>query len=462
MSARGDLPCATAGLPGRVLKLGSTNKFIIEPRLTLSARSTSNVRVAKEAAQLQFDSPAFLEDPYPAYARLRAGAPITRDERGLWLVSRYDECLRTFRDRRWGHADRDPELASAVQAPAMRVRVFPDREAEDPWPFMRLNPPEHTRVRAVVNRAFTPAMVDGFEDIILDLVDRCLDEAFARGEVDLVESLAAWLPIRSICARLGAPEEDWSRLRDWSMEYGRGFDPGFATDTEQFDRCERAAHGLRDYFANLIAHRRSHPRDDLLSELVAARDGGDFLDDEELVVTVAMLLSAGNETSISLLGNGVLTLLRHPDQLARLRAAPELDQLAVEELLRFDSAFQFGDRVALEDFELHGSQITRGDRILILVGSANRDPDAFRDPDIVDLGRSPNRHLSFGVGLHYCVGAPFARLQARTVLRRLLDRTGDITLIGEPLRAGTAWNHGLAQLPVRLTPAPAASSQPSG
>src|SRR5438067_6283132 len=251
---------------------------------------------------LDFGSPEFLADPYPAYRRLRERGPLVRDEHGLWLITDYATCANLLRDKRWGHADRDPALASAVQPPAMRVKVFPDLDA-DPWPFMRQNPPDHTRVRALVQKAFNPRMVEGFATRIEAMAAGLVDRMVAAGEADLVTDFAAALPIRSICARLGVPSQDWTRLRDWSMTYARGFDPGFAAEPGLFELCQDAAIGLRDYFTDLIGRRRREPQDDLLSELVAAREGGDFLGDEELVVTTAMLLGAGNETSVSLLGN---------------------------------------------------------------------------------------------------------------------------------------------------------------
>ncbi len=399
-------------------------------------------------AEIDFASADFQEDPYPDYARLRERGPLLRHDGGLWLVTDYATCAEVLRDIRWGHADRDP-AASSAQAPAMRVRVFPDLDS-DPWPFMRQNPPDHTRVRALVNKAFTPRMVDGFESRIEQLATDLIDRAAGQNEVDLVDAFAAALPIRSICARLGIPECDWLPLRDWSMEYARGFDPGFATAPGQFEACERAAYQLRDYFTDLIGRRRREPGDDLISELVAAREDGDFLSDEELVVTAALLLSAGNETSISLIGNGALALLRHPEQLAWFRDHPAGQTTAIEELLRYDSPFQFGDRVALTDLTLHGERIMAGERALFLVGSANRDPRAFNEPDTLDLTRNPNRHLSFGSGIHFCVGAPLARLQGRVALRTLLTRAPHIRLAGPPLRAATAWNHGLKSLPVHL------------
>lgn len=395
---------------------------------------------------LDFDSAAFFDDPYPSYRRARERGPVVRDEHGMWLVTDYATVAEVLRDKRWAHADRDPALASAVQAPAMRIRVFPDLDA-DPWPFMRQNPPDHTRVRALVNKAFTPRMVAGFESTVDDLAGELVDEIVAAGSADLVESFAAALPIRSISTRLGVPARDWERLLRWSTEYARGFDPGYAADDDQLAACERAAYGLRDYFTELVADRRAAPREDLLSELVAAREGGDFLSDEELVVTAALLLSAGNETSVSLLGNGALTLLRHPDQLPAFLADPAT---AIEELLRYESPFQFGDRVALEPLRLRDMDIAAGDRALLLVGSANRDPAAFDDPDTLDLRREPNRHLSFGSGIHFCVGAPMARLQGRVALRALFDRMPGLRLAGPAVRNGVAWNRGLASLPVSV------------
>jgi cytochrome P450 len=395
---------------------------------------------------LDFGSASFTDDPYPSYRRARERGPVVRDEHGMWLVTDYATCTEVLRDKRWGHADRDPALASEVQAPAMRIRVFPELDS-DPWPFMRQNPPDHTRVRSLVNKAFTPRMIAGFESTVATLAAELVDGIVAAGSGDLVESFAAALPIRSISARMGVPPEDWDQLLTWSMEYSRGFDPGYAADEDQLSVCERAAYGLRDYFTELVATRRSSPQADLLSELVAARDDGDLLSDEELVVTAALLLSAGNETSVSLLGNGALTLLEHPDQLPAFRADPAT---AVEELLRYESPFQFGDRVALEPVRLGGVDIAAGERALLLVGSANRDPAAFPDPDRLDLRREPNRHLSFGAGIHFCIGAPMARLQGRVALRTLFDRAPGLRLAGAPVRNGVAWNRGLAELPVTV------------
>jgi cytochrome P450 len=405
--------------------------------------------------------PRAASDPWPLYEQLRREAPVHRSPRGFWVLARHAHCLALLRDRR-ASADaanvdpaRPPEgFASGRGRPGGAAR---DRMAEverDNRPFLFRDPPDHTRLRGLVSQAFTPRMVEGLRRRTEAVVAELLDAALERGEVDVVADLAYPLPVRIICDMLGVPAADQGRFHGWSAALARGLDPEFLL-TEEVHRARRdALAGFADYFFALLAERRAHPGHDLLSRLAAAEDGGDVLSEGELLSTAVLLLVAGHETTVNLIGGGVLALLEHPGQLARLRADPGLARPAVEELLRFVSPVQLTGRSLTGDVELGGAVLRRGEFVLVLIGSANRDPAAFDRPERLDLARPDNRHLGFGFGLHHCLGAPLARLEAQVAIPELLRRARTIELAAGPVRyRENVVLQGLAELPVRLTAA---------
>jgi unspecific monooxygenase len=313
-----------------------------------------------------------------------------------------------------------------------------------------MDPPDHTRLRRLVSKAFTARLIERLRPRIEQVVQELL--ADASGEVDLIRALAYPLPVILISELLGVPAQDRDRFKGWSDALARGLDPDFLLPAADIAERDQARLEFAAYFQELSALRRSDPRDDLLSALVAVSDGGDALTEQELLATCILLLVAGHETTVNLIGNGALALLRHPDQLAWLRTHPEAVPAAIEELLRYDPPVQLTLRTALQDTELAGATIKRGELVLLLTGAANRDPTVFEDPDRLDLQRAASGHLSFGLGIHFCLGAPLARLEGEIALAALLRR--DITLAGGDLAyRDNLVLRGLARLPVIVSPA---------
>ncbi len=309
-----------------------------------------------------------------------------------------------------------------------------------------VDPPDHTRLRTLVQKAFTPRVVERLRPRIEALVKEALDEAEARGSMDLVADLAYPLPVTVIAELLGVPVEDRSAFRRWSDALVGALDPVALTDRRSAVLAARDA--LHAYLERVVAERRAAPRDDLISRLVEAEEQGDRLSGPELLAMGVLLLVAGHETTVNLIGNGINALLAHPDQLARLRDEPELIEPAVEELLRYDSPVQLTGRVALEELELGGRRVEPGQMLMLLLGAANRDPRVFAEPERLDLGRDPNPHLAFGRGIHFCLGAPLARLEGQIAIRELVRRFPTLRLAGTPERRPTVTLRGFASLPL--------------
>jgi cytochrome P450 len=386
---------------------------------------------------LGFDpfAPEFHTDPYAHYRELRSGGPLQRTPGGLWLSPSFAMCARILRDPRFGHGDSTlGEDAEARRLPR-RVRSF-----------LVLDPPEHTRLRRLVSRAFTARLIERLRPRVAAIVDELLGRM--HGDVDLISSLAHPLPVIVISELLGVPPEDEERFKGWSEALARGLDPDFLVPSEELKRRDRAREEFGAYFRELADRRRSSPGDDLLSGLVAI----DELSEADLIATCILLLVAGHETTVNLIANGTLALLRSPDQLAWFRDNPDAATAAVEELLRYDPPVQLSARVALEDVELAGQSIRRGEGVMLLLGAANRDPDVFADPERLDLTRwvtEAPRHLAFGQGIHFCLGAPLARIEGQVALTALVQR-GISTAPGALRYKDNLILRGLAELPVRL------------
>jgi cytochrome P450 len=301
-----------------------------------------------------------------------------------------------------------------------------------------------------VSKAFTPRTVERLRPRIEQIVEGLLDAAEDRGSMDLIEEFAYPIPVAVICEMLGVPVEDHERFRGWSLDMARGLDLiWLGPDSEVGRRSVAARHGLADYFRGLIARRRAAPRADVLSDLIAAEEAGDTLSEAELLATCILILIAGHETTVNLIGNGTLALLRHPDELARLRRDPGLIGTAVEELLRFDGPVQRTARIASEDVTFGGRTIARGEMVMPFIGAADRDPAQFREPDRLDLGRADNRHIAFGWGIHFCLGAPLARLEGQIAINALLRRLPRLALATDaPEFRQSLTLRGLAALPV--------------
>ena len=396
--------------------------------------------------------PAFHIDPYAVYARLRAEQPIHESPIGAWVLSRYADCVAILKDHRSSSDARNSDIfKNAVE----QGQVDPEKQAlGDTQPFLFLDPPDHTRLRGLVSKAFTPKVVEGLRPRIQELVDELLDAVAAKGSMEIIEDLAYPLPVIVICEMLGVPAEDHETFKGWSREAARSLDPEEILPPEVQEQRRQAMESFADYFRTLIEERRKDLKDDLISALIEAEEAGDKLSEEELLSTCVLLLVAGHETTVNLIGNGALALLRHPDQLELLRNDPSLAPRAVEEILRYDPPVQMTGRTALEDIQIGGVTIRKGQQAILLLAAANRDPEQFADPDRLDITREENRHLSFSFGTHFCLGAPLARLEGEIALGTLVRRFQGLKLQTEaPEYKENITLRGLASLPVAFSAA---------
>jgi cytochrome P450 len=395
---------------------------------------------------LDLTDPAVVADPYPAFSQARAVAPVQWHEGlGLWLAFTHAEANAVLRDRRLGRIWRDKE-------PGERFESFNliHRNA-----ILEMEPPHHTRLRRLISTAFARGHVERLRPWVEELAGRLVDGLVERSggsePVDLLTGMAEQLPVAVIAELLGVPEADRPLLRPWSNAIVKMYE--YDRTRQREDDAERAADEFVAYLRALAAERRKNPGDDLVSHLVSVRDAeGDRLTEDELVTTCILLLNAGHEATVNVTGNGTLALLRNPDQLARLRDDRALLPTAIEELMRFDSPLQLFERTATEDVEIGGVTVAAGQKIAALLGSANHDPAVFADPESLDVGRADNPHISFGAGVHFCIGAPLARVELQASFGALLDRTSSLELGGEPVRRPEFVIRGLADLPVVLTP----------
>jgi cytochrome P450 len=405
-------------------------------------------------AQLSFNpfDPAFRIDPYPTYRRMLQETPVFDTPFGLTVLSRYADCASLLRHPAAGN---DPRKQEGFADRMRQQGLDPDEEMQRTRPFLALNPPDHTRLRGLVNKAFTPRVVEDLRPRIQQLVNGMLDAVVPRGEIEVIEDIAYPLPVQVICDMMGVPAEDNVTFRAWSAEVARSLDPEDVIPPDVREKRERTFEQFRDYFARLIEQKRAHPGDDLITALIHAEEQGDKLTHEELLATCLLLLIAGHETTVNLIGNGMLTLMRHPDQMQLLRDRPELIRTAVEELLRFDPPVQFTSRGALEDMTLDGgAALKKGQEAVILLAAANRDPAQFPDPDRLDITREDNKHLAFGMGIHYCLGAPLARVEGQIAIGEMTRRLRNPRLLADPPPYKEQITlRGLASLPIAFDPA---------
>jgi cytochrome P450 len=401
--------------------------------------------VTVSAPPLDLTDPAVVADPYAAFAAARAVAPVQWHEGlSLWLAFTHAEANAVLRDRRLGRIWRDRE-------PVDRFGSFNliHRNA-----ILEMEPPDHTRLRRLISAAFARGHVERLrpwvQALARDLVDGLVERSGGTEPVDVLSEMAEHLPVDVIAELLGVPTVDRPLLRPWSNAIVKMYEYGRTADVE--DAAEQAAAEFVSYLRGLTAERRRSPGEDLLSHLVSVRDAeGDRLTEDELVTTCILLLNAGHEATVNVSGNGLLALLRHPDQLRRLRDEPGLLPTAIEELMRFDSPLQLFERTATEDVGIGGITVAAGSKIAALLGSANHDPAVFASPETLDVGRTDNPHISFGAGIHFCIGAPLARVELQASFEALLERTSSLELGGEPARRPEFVIRGLADLPVILT-----------
>jgi cytochrome P450 len=401
--------------------------------------------VTVAAVPLDLTDPAVVADPYPAFAVARAQAPVQWHEGlGLWLAFTHAESNAVLRDRRLGRLWSD-------KTPAERFGSFNliHRNA-----ILEMEPPDHTRLRRLISTAFARGHVERLRPWVQELADSLVDGLVERSAgtepVDLLAGMAEELPVAVIAELLGVPDVDRPLLRPWSNAIVKMYEYGRTTQVE--DDAERAAAEFVAYLRSLAADRRMAPGEDLLSHLVTMRDAdGDRLTEDELVTTCILLLNAGHEATVNVSGNGLLALLEHPDQLQRLREDPGLLPTAIEELMRFDSPLQLFERTATEDVEIGGVTVARGQKIAALLGSGNRDPGVFAGADILDVGRTDNPHITFGAGVHFCIGAPLARVELQASFGALLRRTSRLELASPARRRPEFVIRGLRELPLVVT-----------
>jgi cytochrome P450 len=362
---------------------------------------------------------AFAEDPYARYAELRAQGPVHRIDfpRGAeaYLVVDYEHARAALND---------PRLSKDTAHSAVPV----EGEQFFGGTMLGMDPPDHTRLRGLVSKAFTARRVESLCPHVQEITDRLLDAIEGRAEVDLLDALAVPLPVQVICELLGVPPGDRESFREWTAVLTV---PAFTAEARE--RRRDAARAFNAYIRNVLAERRADPQDDLVTALAQARDGDAVLTDAELLNSITLLLIAGHETTVNLIGNGVLALLRNPAQAALLRERPDLLPAAIEEILRYDGPLErASQRIALEDLEIAGTHIPRGAWVHVALAAAAHDPSAFEDPDVLDVMRTPNRHVAFGHGTHFCLGAPLARIEGQIAIGTLLSRFPDLALAVPP------------------------------
>ena len=391
--------------------------------------------------------PGFIEDPYSRYAAMRGADPVHHSPLEFWGIFRYEDVVRFLRDPSLSVEDRN---ATPTPIDAMAAEVLGDRLQRGSHSMLSRDPPDHTRLRKLVTKAFTARVIEDLRPRIQALVDEMLDEAAARGGMDVIADFAFPLPFAVISEMLGVPAEDGDRLREWSGMIVRSLEP--VVDPAVMIAIADASDHMWAHVQALIEQQRKEPTGGLLAALIAAEEHGDVLSDDELVEQVTLLYIAGHETTVNLIGNGVLALMRNPDQLRRLVDDPALVPGAVEELLRFDPPVQMTRRITLTDVELHGKQIPKGAFCVLHLASANRDRAFFGDDaDRLDVTRpDADKHLAFGGGVHYCLGATLAKLEGAVAIGSLLRRFPVIEQAGD-----LAWNgrinlRGLERFPVSL------------
>lgn len=388
--------------------------------------------------QVDLFDPTFNANPYPTYARLRSDAPVHRvslpDGQGVWLITRYDDVVAVLKDERfvkdWRNATTPEQLA---QIPPIPEVIKPLRRN-----MLAADPPDHERLRRLVSKAFTPRLIERMRPRVQEIADALLDAVEDKGEMDLIDDYAFPLPLTVIAELLGVPAEDRKRFREWS-------DAAVSGDTTQ-EYVEKILlphmQAFTDYLRALFEEKRENPKDDLISALVRAEEAGDKLSEDELLGMVFLLLVAGHETTVNLIGNGTLALMQHPDQLQKLKADPSLIKPAVEELLRYDGPVETSTRrFAREDVAIGGTVIPKGEIVMVVIAAADHDPGRFPDPDFLDITRTDNKHLAFGKGIHYCLGAPLARMEGQIAISTLLRRLPNLRLKGSP--ESLTWRPGL-------------------
>ncbi|MCH8995266.1 MAG: cytochrome P450 [Chloroflexi bacterium] len=390
-------------------------------------------------------TPEAQANPYPLYRQLREQDPVHRSElMDGWVLTRYDDVVAVLKDARFSANRRKARNRFAQQAVAMEEQAGPLARANT---MLSSDPPDHTRLRGLVGKAFTLRVVETMRSHIQEIVDDLLDAVQETGRMDIIQDLAYPLPVIVIAEMLGIPPEQRDTFKRWSDDLVATLG-GPLVSPETLERGRGSAEEMGEYFHGVIEQRRREPKDDLLSGLIAAEERGEVLSEEELLATCMLLLAAGNETTTNLIGNGMLALFRNPDQFEKLRADPSLTESAIEEFLRYDGPVQGTGRVAKEEIEIGGQVIEEGQLAFCMLGAANRDPAQFSNPEDLDITRQDNRHIAFGFGIHFCLGAPLARMEAQIAFPTLLRRMPNLRLVDNDVEWGGSFIlRGLKRLP---------------
>jgi cytochrome P450 len=388
-------------------------------------------------------TPDFYANPYPTYRALREHEPVKRMPNGSYFLTRYDDLVAAYKNTRLFSSDKKREFAPKYGSSLLYEHHTTSLVFNDP--------PAHTRVRRLIMGALSPRAIAEMEGDLIALVDRLLDALAAKGEVDLIEDFAAAIPIEVIGNLLDVPQEERLPLRGWSLAILGALEP--VISAEAFARGNDAVKDFLGYLEVLVARRRlrpGNPERDVLTRLIQGEDNGERLTEKELLHNCIFLLNAGHETTTNLIGNGLVALSEHPSEKKRLIENPALVKTAVEEILRFESSNQLGNRMTTERVEFGGVTMTAGTSVTLCIGAANRDDRQFKDPENLDIGRNPNRHLAFGTGAHQCAGMALARLEGAIAISRLLARFPSYALKGTPVRGGRARFRGFLSIPCAI------------
>jgi len=406
-----------------------------------------DARELADTFDLEKLTPDFYANPYPTYRALREHEPVKRLPNGCWFLTRYDDLVAAYKNTKVFSSDKKKEFAPKYGASLLYEHHTTSLVFNDP--------PAHTRVRRLIMGALSPRAISGMEPDLIALVDRLLDTIAIKGKVDLIDDFAAAIPIEVIGNLLDVPQDEREPLRDWSLAILGALEPVVAPDV--FARGNQAVGDFLAYLEGLVARRRAkpgNPERDVLTRLIQGenngQDIGERLTEKELLHNCIFLLNAGHETTTNLIGNGLVALLAHQAEKQRLIDNPTLIKTAVEEMLRFESSNQLGNRMTVEPVELGGIAMPAGTPVTLCIGAANRDPAQFADPENLDIGRTPNRHLAFGTGAHQCAGMALARLEGAIAISRFLARFPNYALSGEPVRGGRVRFRGFLKVPCQI------------